>query len=129
MRSDYDPSKLFTLHVKLSDGTAIMTAWDAGMMPPNHTKLDCELRWKPKTAGRHDKSEVIFPRGATYCGVPGHQTIDGKAARELVCSLFAMKSGDTDPDYFESYTDRQMEWADRYGEELSLEAFARYGEL
>lgn len=125
VRAKYDPAKLFTLKVKLSGGTAIMTAWDAGMMPPNHTKLDCELRWKPKGA---KVSELLFPRGATWCGIPGHQTVDGDDAKECVMSLFAMKSGDTDPDYFESYTDEQMNWADTYGEELSLEAMGRYGE-
>lgn len=127
MPAPADYSRLFQLRVKLRDGTAIMTAWEGGFMQPNHTRLDCELRWKPVGTGKRP-AEIIFPRGATWCGIPGHQTIDGDDAKESVMSLFAMKPGDTDSDYFEVYTERQLEWVSTYGEELSCEAMGRYGE-
>jgi hypothetical protein len=122
-----DPQFLFRLIVKLSGGTAIITAWESyeRQYSSSHTKLDAELRWKP--AGSRSKSLLIFERGNTWCGVPGHTTLDGNAAKELVMSLFAMKPGDTDAEYFATYSTFQMEWARENGEELSIEAEGRYG--
>lgn len=112
--------KLFTIRFKLSTGWITMTAWESPeYSSTGHTRLDCELRQNGKT---------IFPRGATYCGTPGHMTIDGDDAKELVASLFAMKPGDTDSEYFESYTPDQLEWAEQNGEELDLLKMDRYGE-
>lgn len=119
-----DPSHLFTLRFRLSGGLATLTAWETVRRKPNgepiyngsHIGLDAELRWKPTGA----PSRTIFPRGATYCGVPAHQSIDGDSARALVCSLFAMRPGDTDSEYFESYTQEQLDWASRFGDELAL---------
>jgi hypothetical protein len=127
----YDPEYLFTLRFRLSAGVVTIRAWEAPPFKPNgdpqypgrtHTRIDAELRWK--AAG--GKSEVIFPRGATYCGVPGHTTVDGNAARELVTSLFAIRPGDTDEEYFASYTPKQLGWAEVYGEELGYLKDNRY---
>jgi hypothetical protein len=127
-RADYDPSLLFTLHVRLSGGLAIIKAWEApysSQTYSTHTKLDCELRWHPK--GAPSGGETIFARGDTYCGIPGHHTLDGSAAKECVLSLFALKPGDTDSDYFEGYSNTQLEWVTAHGEELSMVAEDRYG--
>ncbi len=108
---------LFTLRVRLSGGTAVIKAYDAGFRPPNHTRLDCELRWNGK---------IVFPVGATYCGIPGQYSIDGINAKECVMDLFCLKPGDTDSEYFESYTPEQLAWVEEHGEELSCERQARY---
>jgi hypothetical protein len=108
---------LFVMRVRLSGGTAIIRVWDAGRQEPNHTRLDCELRWN---------GVAVFPRGAAWCGVAGQHSIDGNAARSLVLSLFAMRPGDTDAEYFDSYTPEQLAWATEHGEELSWESQARY---
>ena len=118
-----DPAFLFELRVPgqyQGDKTIIIRAWEGEPFAcgPNHTRLDCELRQGGK---------IIFPRGATWCGIPGHQTIDGPMARETVLSLFAMKPGDTDRDYFSAYTPEQLEWAVANGEHLSMVAEDRYG--
>ena len=55
-------------------------------------------------------------------------TSDGKQARRGVLSHVAMKPGDTDREFFKDYTPEQIEFVERYGEELSLVAMDRYGE-
>lgn len=109
----------FTLRVKLHDGTCVIRAYDGGRGRFGGERIDVEVRM----GGR-----VIFPLGALYCGTPacGGMTVDGRRAKELVMSLVAMKPGDTDSEYFDSYTPEQLEWANRYGEELSCEREARY---
>ena len=95
-------------------------AFDANHVGPmGHSRIDVVVKVGRKT---------IFPRGATYCAVASGHTVDGKAARELVLSLVAMRPGDTDADYFASYTPEQLDFARTYGEEIDMVRFNRYGE-
>ena len=126
-----DPARLFQLRVRLSEGTATITAWDANHTNPKtgHMRIDCQLTWRPMNGGISDKSNrpiVVFPRGATWCAVNRYTAIDGIEAKERVMSLFAMRPGDTDAEFFEHYTDDQLSWVTRYGEELGAEREARY---
>lgn len=111
----YVDGPIFRLRYRLASGPIEITAWDGGFQAPNHTRIDCEL----KQAGK-----VIFARGDTYCATPG--CIDDNAAKELVTSLFAMRPGETDAEYFDSYTLEQREWAEDNGELLSLLGSDRY---
>lgn len=108
---------LFTLRVRLRHGMAVIRAWEAGFQHPNHTRLDAELRHNGKT---------IFPRGATYCGIPGQFAIDGIDAKECVLSLFCMKPGDTDSEYFDSYTQEQLDWVAENADDLDMIRSIRY---
>lgn len=123
--TDYsdDHNYLFTLNIPVSDGGVIVHAFEAGNMGPNHTKINVEVGFR---ATGSDQEKVIFARGDTWCGIPSIHSIDGAHARELVGNLIAMKPGDTDSEYFESYTSEQLEFAKRYGEEISLEIMATY---
>ncbi len=113
------PDKLFTLRVPTSDGNVMIKAYDGGNSRYGGWRIDVEVKHKGK---------VIFPLGALYCGTPpaGGMSIDGLAAKELVMWLVGMKPGDTDKEYFESYTTHQIEWAQRFGEEISCERESRY---
>ncbi len=120
-----NPQFLFRLVVRLPGGTAVIRAWEGSYTDrrlSTHTKIETELRWLEP--GK--RSEVVFAPGDTWCGIPGHQTTDGIYAREAVCSLLAMKPGDTDSDYFASYTPEQLAWAEAHGEDLRLASDARY---
>lgn len=124
-----DPSYLFTIRFKLSSGTVTMRAWEVFPFLPNgdrnpafrdndsHTRIDCEL---------YHGGNVVFPRGSTWCGMPRGSSLDGNEAKELVASLFAMRPGDTDREYFDSYTPEQLAWAEANGEELGIEREIRY---
>src|SRR5580693_4288120 len=121
-----DPNHLFTLRVPVSKwvppkpgqtiGSTVKTlvtihAFDGGFQAPNHNRIDVEVRMGGKT---------VFPRGATYCGLTQGFSVDGIHAKELVLSLIAMKPGDTDNEYFASYTPEQIEFAETFGEDLNM---------
>lgn len=108
--------KLFTMRVKLSGGLLIVDAYERCFMRPNHTRIDIVARFKGKT---------VFDN--LYIGAPGHWSIDGKETKRAVLGCLAMKPGDTDRDYFDSYSPEQLAWAEEYGEELSMIVYARYG--
>ncbi len=122
----------FRLRVKLSTRTTlVVTAWDDNvrMGSCHHQQIDVEaaLLWYDGVHKRKRRT-VIFPKGSTWCGLPVGKCTDSDDAKELVLSLLAMRPGDTDSDYFASYTPEQLEFATSYGEELSLVALDRYGE-
>lgn len=111
---------LFTLRVQLRKDAPMIVihAWDGGVQHPyGHNRLDVELRMGGK---------VIFPRGVTWCAVNSYTSIDGIDAKELVMSLFAMKPGDTDSEYFEKYSPEQLEFAETYGEDIDYVKHDRY---
>jgi hypothetical protein len=110
-----DPRYLFSLRYRLASGSIVIHAWEGGFQQPNHTRIDCELRQNGK---------VIFARGDTYCGTPG--CVDDNAAKELVSSLFAMTPRDTDREFFEGYSQDQIDWAYANGEELGFLSQCRY---
>lgn len=82
-----------------------------------HTRIDVEVR---------HNGRIVFPVGATWCAVPAGCTTDGIRAKELVLATIAMRPGDTDSEYFASYTPEQLAFSERYGEELSCERERRY---
>jgi hypothetical protein len=112
-------TELFVLHFHLSTGPVTITAWDGERTDSEygHRRIDAELS---------QNGHVVFPRGATYCAVPSGTALDKSDARELVGSLFAMRPGDTDDDYFDSYTPEQLAWAEANGEWLGCEVQARF---
>lgn len=118
-----DPSFLFELHFNLSRPghpcNVTIRAWENQFGGSStHTRIDTEMRCN----GR-----VIFAKGDTWCGVPGHHSVDGKEARELVASLFCLKPGDTDQDYFATYSTEQLDWVTSHAEELEIAKNDRYG--
>lgn len=119
MKIAEDTSRLFTLRIRpfATEPWITIHAFEGAFWPPNHTRVDVEVRQGGK---------VIFPRGTLWCGIPGHASLDGDEAKESVLSLVAMRPGDTDRDYFEGYTPEQLDWATHNGEALSMEREARY---
>lgn len=115
------PDYLFGFRIRLHGGLCVIRAYDANHTDPKtgHMRIDAELVFNGKR---------IFQRGDTYCAVNQWTAIDSDAAKALVLSLFAMKPGDTDADYFASYTPEQLEFASDHGEELTCEREARFGE-
>ena len=131
-----DLSVLFTLYVALTNkehGNARLAirAFDANHTDPRtgHQRIDVEAilyENDPRCPLRARTRRVIFKRGDTYCAVPRGTTLDGNEARELVMSLVAMKPGDTDDEYFEHYTEEQIAFVERYGDDIGCERERRY---
>lgn len=109
---------LFTLRVRpyLEGKTIIIRAYYAGVRHGRDT-IEVEVR---------QGGEIIFPRGSLRCGLGASHSVDGIPARELVMTLVAMAPGDTDAEYFASYTPAQIEWARSNGEVIGGEREYRY---
>jgi hypothetical protein len=60
--------------------------------------------------------KVIF-RGDDFGPSPMHADDSDESVAGLLCFL-SLRPGDTDREYFDSYTKRQMEFASEHGEEL-----------
>lgn len=110
-------SFLFSLRIRTSEGMVIVDAFEGEHQQPNHTKINVVVKLNRKT---------IFKFGDTWCGIPSHHSIDGVYAKESVLHLIAIKPGDTDPSYFEGYTEEQLDFADSLGEQLFMAAQDRY---
>lgn len=114
-----DPSFLFTLRVPTSEGMVVIHAYENTQRRSNHghTYIDIAVRLN---------GEQVFKRGDLYVGIPAGTCIDGIYAKEAVLSCVAMKPGDTDEEYFDSYTSEQRTFAESLGEELSMVRQFRY---
>lgn len=72
-------------------------------------------------ANNPGKRRLIF-----HCDEFGSSPLHADDSRETIAcalSFCALRPGDTDREYFEDYTPLQMEFARRFGEELSLIAY------
>lgn len=59
--------------------------------------------------------------GADFACSP-MRAIDSDAALRSLLTFLTLKPGDTDADYFDNYTPRQISWCNQYAEELSFYA-------
>lgn len=128
---------LFRMRVDLGNrntrGASMLAiqAYDANRTNPRtgHHYIDVRARlfYTDDRTGKR-RYRTVFKRGDTWCGVNRWTSIDGKEARALVLALLAMKPGDTDDEYFASYTPAQLAFAERYGEEIDMTRMDRFGE-
>lgn len=110
--------KLFTLRIKIEGQMIVINIYDTHRVGPyGHSRIDIEVKLNGK---------VIFKRGDLWVGIPSGHSIDGGYAKEAVLSCVAMKKGDADADYFSNYTEEQLEFAEKYGETLSIIREDRY---
>ena len=70
----------------------------------------------------YDRGELIFS-GDDFYPSPLH-SYDGAEAIAALLGFLALRPGDTERDYFERYTARQLAWAAERGAELALAAYA-----
>ncbi|WP_182899784.1 hypothetical protein [Microbispora sp. H10830] len=78
------------------------------------------IRWRYRLSRRR---RTIFA-GSDICSGVGAVLTPGEliSAARTVLHYLTLRPGDTDADYFDSYTRGQVEWRDRYAEELSIYA-------
>lgn len=65
---------------------------------------------------------VLFEGADFYC----HDEADSDAAVEGIMKFLTLKPGDTDPEYFASYTPAQLEFAAQHAEYLGYEVDNRF---
>lgn len=119
-----DPAFLFEQRLTLRGGLAIIRAFEApGHFQASnrfgHTTIELELRFAGKT---------LWPRGSTTVGTPAHVSVDGDEAKALALSLFELKPGDTDAEFFADYTPEQLDFVRTYSDEIMMARWARFGE-
>lgn len=86
-----------------------------------HERIGYELRQR-----ENGISKLIFS-GDDFRPSPMH-SVDGDDAVAALMNFLTLRPGDTDSEYFESYTAEQMEFAQAHGETLSFEVMQRFGE-
>ncbi len=118
-----DMNIAFTLRVRLWNSDKLVTIKAYDDLPFDYrgaVQLTCEVK---------HGSEVIFPRGQLYCALSPGKCSDGIDAKELILSLVAMAPDagtGVDEDYWEGYTERQLEWVNTYYEQIDLARQDRY---
>src|SRR5262245_47751032 len=87
-----------------------LAMWDSG-----------RTDWRGQTVARYKlwhNGQLIF-EGKDFAGSPLHAD-DSKQTIAARLDFLSLRPGDTDPDYFEKYKEKQIDWARNYGEELSM---------
>jgi hypothetical protein len=90
------------------------------------TRIAYTLKCKAPESGR--KPYTVLFDGADFSGSPMHAD-DSDATVAGLLGFLSLKPGDTDAEYFESYTVGQLAWAERHAEFLGYAAMSRFGEL
>jgi len=94
------------------DGPAfVLTMWDVNKRAP-HGQHQCGYMLVHKGYG------VVF-KGSDY-GCAPMDCIDSERCVRGLLGFLTLKPGDTDPDYFADYTPAQLDFANQYGEVLSM---------
>jgi hypothetical protein len=102
--------------------TFTLTTWDdVGYDERGAVRLRYRL-----TMREHGKSIVLF-EGQDFCSSPGEAS-DSDASHACLMSFLTLRPGDTDPEYFENYTDAQRDYCAKHAEFLNCEASNRLGE-
>lgn len=120
-----DPAFLFEQRVKLPGGLMVVRAFEAPIsrqahrFTTGHTTIELELRFAGK---------LLWPRGSTTVGTPAHECVDGPEAKALALSLFELKPGDTDAEFFADYTPEQLAFVQANSDEIMMARWARFGE-
>lgn len=94
------------------EGDFALDLYDSGQTRDGKAKLEYRF-WH--------RNDLIFSGADFFCS-PLH-AIDSDETLAALLTFLSLRPGDTDAEYFESYDDDQLRWAQTYGEELSLYAY------
>lgn len=103
-----------------------LTMWDSGTQRAGKTVIHYRLRMTSINHRAHRVRTTIF-EAADFAGSPMHADDSDETVRSLMTFL-TLRPGDTDADYFASYTPKQLEFRDRHAEALAAEVARRFGE-
>lgn len=107
-----------------------LTTWDTGRMQcavgSSLTHYTLGYRLTMREPGPKGKSVCLF-EGEDH-GCPMHTAIDSDGAVRSIMSFLTLRPGDTDDDYFASYTPEQLAYAAGHAEALNMTVIDRFGE-
>jgi hypothetical protein len=117
--------KLRTVHLspyrKGAGPTFTLTTFDTGDPGNGHYRLAYRL-----TMREAGVTTVLFEGNDFGCS-PLH-AIDSDDTIAALMSFLTLRPGDTDADYFDSYTDVQRAYCDQHAEALAWTVLERFGE-
>ena len=97
-----------------------LTVWDADCTREGKTVLGYRL------AMRDGKGAALIFQNEDFAVSPLH-AIDSDATIAALMNFLTLRPGDTDAEYFSSYTAEQLEFAETYAEALSVHVADRFG--
>ena len=101
-----------------------LTVWDTHKRDGRGQSV---LGYRLTIAEDRARPATIF-EGEDFAGSPLHCD-DSDETIACLMGFLTLRPGDTDDEYFESYTPRQLEYCDQYAEALSCEILCRFGEF
>lgn len=103
-----------------------LTLRDSGEVDSRgRTRIAYRLTWRGPNA-EACRAVVLF-EGADFSGSPMHADDSDDSVAGLL-SFLTCRPGDTDPEYFASYTQAQLDWCEQHAEYLSYAVMERFGE-
>ena len=72
------------------------------------------------------KTTTIFD--GSDIGLSPMDAVDSDGAVETVMGFLTLRRGDTDSDYFDNYTSKQLEFSETHAESLGCEVSSRFGQ-
>jgi hypothetical protein len=128
MRAHSDPNFLrrviFTPYLRGKGPRFVLDTWDGGGYYRGGPQHRIRYALTERTPGA--KPAVLF-EGADF-GCSPLDSIDGDGCIRALMGFLTLKKGDTDADYFEKYTERQLQFTREHAEALSCEVAVRFGE-
>lgn len=111
--------------------TFYLETWDTGRRDHRGTTtIGYRLRMRefadPEIPGSTDRWIILF-EGEDFNASPMYADDSDECVGSLM-GFLTLKPGDTDRDYFDSYTPAQLDYCSRHAEALQLECMARFGE-
>jgi len=98
-----------------------LTMWDTGKRTHDHRDvIGYKLTSSVKSEGTIFHAEDFHPAP--------HIAVDSDHAVESLMSFLTLRPGDTDEEYFERYTPKQMHFAETHAEALGMEVDNRYND-
>ena len=99
-----------------------LQTWDTGQ-----TIMDGKNRLAYRLSSHEDGNTDVLFDGSDFGCSPCH-AIDSDDTCAGIMGFLTLRPGDTDPEYFEDYTEAQLEYADQHAETLGWESICRFGE-
>jgi hypothetical protein len=101
----------------------ILSLWDTGSVDSTG-KTRLAYRLVMKRPGRRFYHPVFD--GSDFCASPLH-AIDSDETVKALMGFLCLRPGDTDREYFDSYTSDQLDFAEAHAEALQAEVYNRFG--
>ena len=120
--ADETANKLFTLVIHLGGKGYLIPVYERSVRASNGgVAYSFDVLERTRRNHRH----IIFTNRVGSFS-PCHAS-DGKDAKRNVLQHLAMKPGDTDDEFFEGYSQEQLDFVSQFGDEIYIQSVERYG--